>query len=427
MASTKQILKILLVLSYLLVLVGSQSSACVSRRCLANEFIKKDLYSPPQPPGCAITVNLTSIQYQTLSVDTKTLRFSSRLKITMQWKDPDLAWTESQYRFKDLIMPSSKMWTPHLTVDNAVYTDVKPVSKDILVKNDGTVSYSVIMYITVMCGINLFTYPFVSESCPVALNGWNQSSCGLTLLYGRILIVGGDRGEWKTLSVNLHGKGRNYLNVFLSLNPFNAVVALVLPTALIMIVDLVSFALPLDGGERNSFKIKLVFSFTMFLMMLCKQVPVSGRCSPLIYFHYCFCLIVLVVSVLISMILTRLSKTGTAYPSCPNLSKIRRLSELFSFKARRNEKSPEKMAGIDLTDGLKTSEKLAAKPAAIQSACRFVENMDKDVREKETRLRYAKSWDRICFFTYLSLDIIYGIAITVFSTIDFCTINNVQF
>ncbi|XP_072550471.1 5-hydroxytryptamine receptor 3A-like [Salminus brasiliensis] len=419
MASTKQMLNFLLAISFLLVLVGS-TNLCVSRRCLANELIKKELYSPPQPPECTITVNLTSIQYQTLSVDTKSLRFSSRLKISMAWKDPDLTWTDPQYKFKDLILPASKIWTPILTVDNAVYTDVKPVSKDIIVRSDGTVKYAIVMYITVMCGINLFTYPFVSDSCPVAINGWNQTSCGLNLQYGSIFSRGGDRGEWRTVSVDLRGKGRNYLSVALSINPFNAVVSLVLPSALIMVVDLVSFALPLDGGERNPFKIKLVFSFTMFLLMLCKQLPVSGRCSPLIYFHYCFCLIVLVASVLISMMLTRLAKNGSAWPSRPQ-----RLRGIGIFKTQKDSMS-QKLA-IDLSDVLTPSEKLPTKEASVQNICSFVENMDKDVRDKTRRQNYANSWDRICFWTYLCLDMIYSIIMIAVTRTEFCKVNNLEF
>ena len=63
----------------------------------------------------------------------------------------------------------------------SVYTVVKPVSKDILVRSDGTVKYAIAMYITVVCGINLFTYPFVTDSCPVAINGWNQSCKNLNV------------------------------------------------------------------------------------------------------------------------------------------------------------------------------------------------------------------------------------------------------
>lgn len=67
----------------------------------------------------------------------------------------------------------------------------------------------------------------------------------------------------------------------MSSNPFKAMVSLVLPSALIMIADLVSFALPLDLGKRSSFKITLVLSFTMFLLILTDNLPDSGPCSPL--------------------------------------------------------------------------------------------------------------------------------------------------
>lgn len=57
-----------------------------------------------------------------------------------------------------------------------VKTDVKPVSTDILLRRDGTVQYGIQLYTTVVCGINLFNYPFVQDACPVALNGWNENS-----------------------------------------------------------------------------------------------------------------------------------------------------------------------------------------------------------------------------------------------------------
>ncbi|XP_066497602.1 5-hydroxytryptamine receptor 3A-like [Hoplias malabaricus] len=396
------------------VLMGA-TAVCVSRRCLANEIIGKHLYSSPQTSECVVNVNLTSIQYQTLSVDTKVLRFSSFMKIKMEWKDPDLAWTNTQYNFDELMLPANKIWTPNLTVDNAVYTVVKPVSKDILVRRDGTVNYAIAVHVTVVCGINLFTYPFVSDSCPVAINGWNQSTCGLKLQYGSISTVGADQGEWKTLSVDLHQKQEDhYLSVSLAINPFNALVSLVLPSALIMLVDLVSFALPLDGGERNPFKIKLVFSFTVFLLLLSKNVPDSGICSPLLYYHYCFCLIVLVVSVLLSMVLTRLAKNGSMWSD-----------KRGPGKARQGDKYQKNY--INLRDTVTTSVKLTTKEAAVQNVFSFLENMDKEEREKKERQDYAYSWDRICFWTYLSLDVVYSLSVIGFSRTEFCKINNLEF
>lgn len=62
-----------------------------------------------------------------------------------------------------------------LPLCSRIYLKVKPSTNDVVVKSDGTVNYAVSMYTTVVCRINLLTYPFVQGSCPVAINGWNQS------------------------------------------------------------------------------------------------------------------------------------------------------------------------------------------------------------------------------------------------------------
>lgn len=64
-----------------------------------------------------------------------------------------------------------------------IHTDVKPVSTDILVRRDGTVQHAIQLYTTVVCAINLFTYPFVLGACPVALNGWRDNSMLKNVIY----------------------------------------------------------------------------------------------------------------------------------------------------------------------------------------------------------------------------------------------------
>lgn len=55
-----------------------------------------------------------------------------------------------------------------------------------------------------------------------------------------------------------------------------------LPSILIILADMISFSLPLTGGERNSFKVTLVLSFTMFLVILNDILPGDSQCSPVI-------------------------------------------------------------------------------------------------------------------------------------------------
>ncbi|XP_072550469.1 5-hydroxytryptamine receptor 3A-like [Salminus brasiliensis] len=409
MMATARILKSLKILYLFIVLVGS-TAPCATRRCLAEEFIKMKLFSSPQPPECIVTVNLTSIQYQTLSVDTKVMQFSSRIRINMEWKDPDLAWSDSQYMFDELVLPFNKIWTPDLGVDNAVYMDVKPVSSDILVQRDGTVSHAILMYTTVVCGINLFTYPFVQGECPVAINGWNQSSCGLHLIYGSVFTVGGDRGEWQTISVKLHRDNhainRNYLQVTMSMNPFNALVSLVLPSALIMVADLVSFALPLEGGKRSSFKITLVLSFTMFLLILTNSLPSAEHCSPLIRYHFCFCMVCLVLSMLVSMLFTKLTTDGSIQPF-----RLQEMSE------------PDLSANCAVTK----SSGLTKEGDSLDKIVIFLEKMDKQENQIKKMQIFANNLDKICFWIFLGLDIIYSLCIITFTRTAYCKFNNLDF
>ncbi|KAG9264584.1 5-hydroxytryptamine receptor 3A-like [Astyanax mexicanus] len=422
MVLAQRILNVLCIMSYLIACsdVVAENTTCFSRRCLANEMIAKELFSPPQPPSCAVKVNLTSIQYETLSVDTKTLRFTSRIKIEMEWKDPDLAWTDSQYEFTELMLPVDKIWTPDMTVDNAVETEVKPVNTDILVRKDGTVEHSIQMYTTVVCGINLFNYPFVKDSCPVALNGWSQNNCGLRFEYGSVTAVGQSRGEWQTVSVVLtsdQGKlDRNYILVTMSINPFNTIVTLILPTVLIMLADLVSFALPLEGGKRSSFKITLVLSFTMSLLILTDHLPDTGLCSPLIRYHFCICLVFLVLSLLASMIFTRMASDGSIF-SC-TLPKC-------GFKKNDISKH-DKLQDLSLS-GISTVSGEFTEKASIQNVVTFLENMEKANEEAKKKQNLANRFDRICFWIYFCTDVVYVICLIAITRTEFCKINNLDF
>ncbi len=57
-----------------------------------------------------------------------------------------------------------------------IETTMEPYTNDVQVRRDGTVDHAVVLFTTVSCQINLFNYPFVVGSCPVAINGWSQKS-----------------------------------------------------------------------------------------------------------------------------------------------------------------------------------------------------------------------------------------------------------
>ncbi|XP_051573403.1 5-hydroxytryptamine receptor 3A-like [Myxocyprinus asiaticus] len=405
---------LLLIFSSLLELTsGNFTAHDCDRRCLAQLLIDKKLLSPPQNENCTTVVNITSIQYETLSFDTKDMQMNSRIKVNMEWMDPDLAWTKN-YSFPTIVMPVDKIWTPGIVLDNAIETTVEPYTNDVQVRRDGTVDHAVVLFTSVSCEINLFNYPFVTGECPVAINGWSQKSCSLNLqISDNVSLVGGSGGEWQTLSVikvsdTSQPESRNYLHVTLSINPFGAFVTLILPSALILLADLVSFALPFEGGERNSFKVTLVLSFTMFLLILNDHLPNGGNCSPLLHYHFSFCLVCLVLSMLISIVLTRLSVDGSILP------------------CRRSKVHPSNSPNPK-NDCLDKEKDMGSEISLLQKIVFFLEDMDKGDDNKESNMAFAYFMDKCCFCFFLIIYIIYAIILICVTQADICKVNNLDF
>ncbi|XP_016355349.1 5-hydroxytryptamine receptor 3A-like [Sinocyclocheilus anshuiensis] len=397
-----------LILSNLFVLADSCDS-----RCLANYIIAKKLISAPHGNNCSVTVKITSVQYETLSFDTKNMQMNSRVKVNMMWNDPGLAWDINTSNATAIMLPVDKIWTPGLILDNAIDITVQPYKSDVLVLRNGNVDHAVILFIAVSCEINLFTYPFVIGDCAVAINGWSQSSCGLILLYpNNITMTGSEQsGEWLTENVEItqdsESQNHTYLSVTLSINPFSAVVTLILPSALIMLADLVSFALPVQGGERNNLKVTLVLSFTMFLVILNDHLSSGTSCSPLIHYHFCFCLVSLVLSMVVSIVLTRLTLDDSILP-CKRSKNI---------KTQNANLGQHEDAGVIATT---KSTDLASEVASLQKIVNFLENMDQKGQVANSNEAFVDRLDKICFCFFLFIDIIYIIIVVIVTRTDIC-------
>ncbi|XP_054463288.1 5-hydroxytryptamine receptor 3A-like [Anoplopoma fimbria] len=293
------------------------------------------------------------------------------------WTDPELGWNTSLYQYEQVILPVNKIWTPELHVTNGIKTMMIHSSPDLLVDNNGTVKHTVIINAEVDCEVNLFNYPFASDECPVAIQTWSLQECGTKLVFGILKMVDGSHGDWRTDNVELQKvrEDRNYIMVALSIKYTNPFITLLLPSILIVLADVVSFALPLRGGERNSFKVTLVLSFTMFLIILNDQLPGDGKCSPIIRTHFCVCLVFLVLSMLVSMVLTRLSTDGSLLFWCCSKGSV---SE--NMRKKDVEEDEEVKADISVTQ-LSGSEEDSQ---MLRKVVNFLEGLDAQSLEKKT-------------------------------------------
>uniref|UniRef100_UPI0037E77518 5-hydroxytryptamine receptor 3A-like n=1 Tax=Semicossyphus pulcher TaxID=241346 RepID=UPI0037E77518 len=382
-------------------------------------LLKKNVLSQPQDENCTQVIEVPLIEYQTLSVDTKNLRLISQIRATLAWEDPELSWNISVYPFDKVILPVSKVWTPEIHVTNGILTSMKHSSRDLLVYSNGTIHHSVIINAEVNCEVNLFNYPFAGDECPVAIQTWNADGCGTSLEFYYLKVVDGTHGDWQTTYVSLEKQSisRNYIKVGLSVKYLNPFITLMLPSILIVLADVVSFALPLKGGERNCFKVTLVLSFTMFLIILNDMLPGDSQCSPIIRTHFCICLVFLVFSMLVSMVLTGLATDGSLIFCCwPKKGSVQE-------KTGNKEEDEEAKSDISVIQ-LKASEE---ENPALKKVVDFLEDLNAKTRECDRYQKIAETADKIFFWLYLIFGMAYFITMICVMVIHTCEINHFDF
>ncbi|XP_067332165.1 5-hydroxytryptamine receptor 3A-like [Channa argus] len=409
-----------LLLSVLIVGRGCADSNCTSRRCLAEMLINYNLTSQPQYENCTQTIFVPLIEYQTVSVDTKDLHLSTRLQAVLVWTDPGLSWNTSVYNYDKVVLPAEKVWTPELQVTNAIETSLEDASSDLLLYNNGTMVHTVILNALVNCEINLFNYPFAADECPVAIQTWSFDGCGTQLTLGELLVIDSSHGDWQTESAELqqNNENRNYIMVSLKIKYSNPFITLMLPSILIILADMVSFALPLGGGERNSFKVTLVLSFTMFLVILNDQLPGDSECSPVIRIHFCVCLILLVLSMLVSLVLTRMAADGRLIFNFWSKQSITRNRE-----KNKGKNEDEVIGGISVVQ-LKGSDEDSR---MLKKVVSFLETLSTKQLESERCERFADTLDTIFFWFYFILGMVYFCVMIYIMVRHTCYVNHFDF
>ncbi|XP_061567378.1 zinc-activated ligand-gated ion channel-like [Cololabis saira] len=418
--STERAVFFLIVLTVVLGCVHG-NSLCTSRRCLAHLLVNKSYLSQPQNDSCIIPVYVPFIEYQTVAVDTKNTRLVSRLFATIRWTDPELAWNTSVYPYDEVILPVDKIWTPELHVKNGMRATMAHNFNDLVVLSNGTVEHTVIINAEVNCEVNLFNYPFADDECPVPIETYSNFGCGAKLIFNEeVKMVDSSHGDWETIYASLRKQrdDRYYIWVELRIRYGNPFITFMLPSILLVLADLISFALPLGGGERNSFKCTLVLSFTLFLNILNEALPGDGQCGPVIRIHFCICLIMLVLSMLVSMMLTRVAKDGWWFFCCC----VKGSAPKSTGKKENEDDEGEAKVDINVVQ-LDESEDTQM----LRKVVRFLEGLEAKEGENEWHQKLANIVDVVFFWFYLIIVVAYFCVMILVMVKYKCSVNHFEF
>ncbi|XP_039545677.1 5-hydroxytryptamine receptor 3A-like, partial [Pimephales promelas] len=270
-------------------------------------FSKYDWYYGSHPAKIYVDLYVTSI----INVDEKAQSLTTQVKILTAWPIGDLEWDDTQFCGIDkFVAPKNMFWTPDIGIVESIKTDfgTKDSPNVMLFSFGFTVSVDFVS-LTTACKMDLYRFPFDSQSCNITFQSTSYSKREITIqpITNQTLITGSShelfqaQGEWELLSINYTNStitkwidlDQLIYQIHIKRRPLLYVINIIVPVFFFLILDVASFFIVKNGYDKLSFKVTLLLSISVMLLILSNTLPSTAKKLPLIGVYCCavFCLI----------------------------------------------------------------------------------------------------------------------------------------
>ncbi|XP_018425467.1 PREDICTED: 5-hydroxytryptamine receptor 3A-like [Nanorana parkeri] len=272
------------------------------------------------------TVNIDITLYAILGVDEKNQLLSTYIWYKQSWVDEFLTWDPMKFdNVLNITLPVHMVWVPDMTVTESVNAEKPPEISYVFLLNNGRVLNYKPMQITSTCTLDIFYFPFDYQNCTLTFVSWMHTTFEKREINETYYVHHiNNYGEWELSRVipkyeELTEDDMEYGEVsyiiIIKRKPLFYAINLIFPSMLLMIMDIVGFYLPPEGGERISFKVTLLLGYSVFLIIVSEQLPATGE--PLIGVYFTLCMIMLVVSLMESIMIVRIVHKENLHPEVP--------------------------------------------------------------------------------------------------------------
>ena len=206
--------------------------------------------------------------------------------LELSWTDEILKWDPSiNHNISFLRIPSIQVWRPRLYCSNAIDNIAmdKATSDNVLYDYKGSAIYLMGLQSSTLCPPNSMYFPFDIQVCNIdvvsSLSFYEETFIANAVIYE----VFEQNPLWDLLNirisiVKIEGGQLSIFRIMVKLQRRYAffMVTIFSPIVFLAIVNLFVFMIPVDSGERVSFAITVLLSFTVFLSLVTANTPKSS-------------------------------------------------------------------------------------------------------------------------------------------------------
>ncbi|XP_072224842.1 5-hydroxytryptamine receptor 3A-like [Leuresthes tenuis] len=372
-------------------------------------------------------IHLDMLLFGILDVDEKFQTVTNYVWIQMKWSNEFLRWNPAEFCGIDMLtLPRTKLWIPDVAIQEDA-SDSGSIQEDPLIRLDssGLAFASKRQRLTYTCQLKLFLFPFDVQQCNITFS--TLSSDGrfvkLTTLTNDAILtslsvqLSMTQGEWKlqsmkVLKYNLTDEqttsSKLVYMVTLERKPMLYMINLVVPLFFLLVLDLASFFISEARGEKLGFKVTVLLSVSVLLLILQDILPSTEDDLPVIAQYFLGVFAMMWVSTLetmaVSFIMDLDGYCGKKAQSSADANVDIQLEETVGDEDKDVGKTAKSCRPSDPPNDYDLLKLILYKVKAVQQEA---EHQDKDKTKPGRFRRLAKIFDTAFFVLYILVIVVF--------------------
>ncbi|XP_052089230.1 neuronal acetylcholine receptor subunit alpha-3-like [Mytilus californianus] len=276
----------ILVFLTLFIKIGGQSGDDV-KHLITQLFTTNDYVKQVRPNRNQLQPMVLDLDFFLVGID-EVDELKQRLITTgyliIGWTDEYLNWTGADFGgLYHLYVPQTDIWMPDITLKNG-FTKLEKLGSSFIkakVESNGQVTWMPFEVFESKCTIDITYFPYDQQSCNIIFVVWSSSVADVMVTLwnnGIKLDSMEDNAEWSVVSTSARENVQSSestviftLNLKRSSNYY--LMNIIIPIILLSILNLFTFALPADSGEKMGYCITVFLSFAVFLTIVSSELP----------------------------------------------------------------------------------------------------------------------------------------------------------
>ncbi|XDV14100.1 hypothetical protein PO909_002315 [Leuciscus waleckii] len=302
------------------------------------EHLKLDKKDPPNenmwplifnkdyatPANIYVDLYVTSIT----NVDEKAQSLTTQVNMITAWPNSNMMWNLDEFcQIDTFAAPKNMVWTPDIGIKESIKTEFGTrESPYVLLLSEGFTLSSDILSLTTACKLDLYRFPFDTQICSITFQStvFSAEEIQLDVATDKIKILQQSKelfqaqGEWELIDINETKANmidwveadQLIYQITIKRRPVLYVINIMTPVFFFLVLDVISFFIDTSGSDKVSFKVTLLLSISVMLLILNDTLPSTSRRIPLIGVYCSVVFILIGISILETILVNYLMKKG---------------------------------------------------------------------------------------------------------------------